>query len=148
MHETLYQKLQDYIRENNPDLLLALQEESRLSDYLREQIASVDSLIEQLLAENKALSLIGELCMAEMTKHLKPSRYNYLLSLLEQEYPAAHEKLLQNGLLTSELINMIAACDPVFDELHFSEENENDPLIYYAITGAVHEYLNRENENG
>lgn len=144
MQERLVRKLHDYIRDNNPDLLLTLQRENRVTDYLQENVSSVDGLINQLLAESKAPSIIEESCVAELTRHLRPSRFNYLKELLESVFPKDYERLHNNGLLTTELINMIAACDTVFDELNFSEENDNDRTLHYAITGAVHEYLNKE----
>jgi hypothetical protein len=144
MQEVLIRKLYDYIRENNPDLLATLEEENRLTDYLQENTASVDGLIKQLLTENKPPSQIEELCMAELTKQLKPSRFNYLKTLLEEEFQKEFVRLHESGILTTELINMIAVCDPVFDELNFSQENEDDRHLRYAITGAVYEYLNKE----
>ncbi len=146
MQERLIKKLQDYIRDNNPDLLLLLLEENRLEDYLQENVASLSELITALSEENKSHSIIEELCMEELTKPLRPSRYNYLFSLLEEEFTNDFERLQQKEILTTELINMITACDPVFDEMQFTEENENDRCLRYAVTGAIHEYLNSELE--
>jgi hypothetical protein len=144
MQELLIRKLHEYIRDNNPDLLLTLQEENRVTDYLHENVASVDGLLNQLLAENKAPSVILELCLEELTKPLRPSRFNYIKAILEEEFPRDYERFDNSGLLTNELINMIAACDTVFDELNFSDENEDDRTLRYAVTGSVHEYLNKK----
>jgi hypothetical protein len=144
MQEKLIRKLHDYIRENNPDLLITLQEENRVTDYLRENVASVDGLLNQLLAENKAPSVIEELCMEELTRPLKPSRFNYIKELLEEEFSKDFERLESSGLLTTELINMIAVCDAVFDELQFSMDNEDDRTLRYAVIGSMHEYLNKQ----
>lgn len=144
MQEILIRKLHDYTRDNNPDLLLTLQEKNRVTDYLHENVASVDSLINQLLAENKPPSVIEELCMEELTRQFKPSRFNYLKALLEEEFANDFEVLQDSGILTTEIINMIATCNPVFDELKFSTENEDDHYLRYAVMGAMHEYLNKE----
>lgn len=144
MQEIFIKKLHEYIRENNPDLLLMLQEENRLADYLQESVASIDGLINQLVTENKPPSVIEEACMEELTRHLKPSRYQYLKNILEEEFPNDYERLFERGLLTTEIINMIAASDPVFDELNFSEQNEDDRHLRYTITGVVFEYFKKE----
>lgn len=144
MQETLIRKLHEYIRENNPDLLLTLQEENRVTDYLQENVASLDDMIQQLFSENKPVLVIEQLCMDELTKPLRPSRFNYLKEVLEEEFPSAYERFRQHGVLTTELINLITACDEVFDEVNFSEENEDDRYLRYAIIGAVHDYLNKE----
>ena len=148
MQELLIRKLHDYIRDNNPDLLLILQEANRVTEFLSENVASVDELINQLVADNKPPSTIEELCMEELTRQIRPSRFNYLKALLEEEFSNEFERLQGSGILTTELINMVNACDSVFDELNFSEENDNDRHIRYAITGTVEEYLKVSSENG
>ena len=144
MQELLIRKLHDYIRDNNPDLLLILQEANRVTEFLSENVASVDELINQLVSDNKPLSTIEELCMEELTKQIRPSRFNYLKALVEEEFPNEFERWEQTGILTTELINMITVCDPVFDEMRFSTENEDNRNLRYAIIGAMHEYLNKE----
>lgn len=144
MEEILIRKLHDYIRENNPDLLLTLEEENRVTAYLYETVNSIDGMINQLLADNKTSSVIEERCMEEMTRPLKPSRFNYLKALLEDEFPGEFERLHHTGILKTEIINLITVCDPVFHEMDFSEENDNDRYLRYTVTGAVHEYLNRK----
>jgi hypothetical protein len=148
MQEILIRKLHDYIRENNPDLLAVLREENRVTEYLRENVDSIDSIITQLLADHRAPSVIEELCMEELTKQLKPSRFNYLKTILEEEYPSYFERLQQYGLLTTELINMITACDAVFDEFNFSATNEDDRQLRYAIMGELDDYLKVTSESG
>lgn len=144
MQEILIRKLHEYIQDNNPDLLLTLQEENRVTDYLHENVSSIDGLINQLVAENKPASLIEEVCMEEMTRSLKPSRFNYLKALLEDEFLTESERLNHAGILQTEIINLVAVCEPVFHELDFSDQNDNDPYLRYAIIGAVHEYLNQK----
>src|SRR5690348_4757354 len=133
MQETLIRKLHEYIRKNNPDLLVLLQAENHLQEYLHSTVASVDSLVEQLLSENKTPVEIEEICLDELTKSLRPSKYNYLKAILEEEFSNEFERLSQSGLLQTEVINLVAACTPVFEELDFSEENEDDYYLHYAI---------------
>ena len=141
MQEILIRKFHDYIRDNNPDLLVTLEEENRVTDYLHENVATIDGLINQLLGDSKPKSVIEECCMEEMTRQLKPSRYNYLKAVLEEEFPGEFERFMHTGLLQREIINLISVCDPVFHEMDFSEENDNDRYLRYAVVGAVHEYL-------
>ncbi len=141
MQEILIRKLHAYIRDNNPELLLTLEEENRVTDYLYENVAAIGGLLNQQLADNKPTSVIEEHCMEEMTRQLKPSRYNYLKAILEEEFPSKFERFHHTGILKTEIINLITVCDPVFHELNFSEEKDNDRYLRYAVTGAVHEYL-------
>lgn len=149
MQEVLVSKLLEYVRDNNPDLLFALEAADNLRVWLYEKAESVQPLSEQLKKDNQPQYIIIEQCLMEAKVELRPSRYNYILNLLEQEFEANYNSLDESGLLQHEVINMIGYCEPVFDDLKFSEENEDNRFIHYAITGMISEYLqsNSENEN-
>lgn len=148
MKEILIGKLLEYIRDNNPDILFALEAEDKLRSWLYEKSYSTELLIQQLKNDKQPDYIIQEICLDEMTRDLRPSRYNYILNILEQEFEKDYDQLVQSGLLQHETINMISYCNSTFDDLRFAEENEDNQFISYAITGAVSEYLesNRVNE--
>ncbi|SDW14012.1 hypothetical protein SAMN05444410_101327 [Hydrobacter penzbergensis] len=141
MQEVLIEKLHQYIAENNPDLLIALQEKGNVSGYLKEKIAEIDLLMNELLAINTPAYIIEERCMDELTKELRPSKFNYLISVLEEEFTSTYYRLKEGGLLTYEVINLIESCIPVFETFGFTLENENNRYLRYAIIGAVKEYF-------
>ncbi|MEI2822697.1 MAG: hypothetical protein V9F02_04625 [Chitinophagaceae bacterium] len=149
MQEVLVSKLLEYVRDNNPDLLFTLEAADKLRVWLYQKAESVQPLSEQLKKDNQPQYIIIEQCLMEATVELRPSRYSYILNLLEQEFEANYNSLVEYGLLQHEIINMIGYCEPVFDDLKFSEENEGNRFIHYAITGMISEYLqsNSENEN-
>ncbi len=148
MKEILIGKLLEYIRDNNPDILFALEAEDKLRSWLYDKAYSAEPLIQQLKSDKQLDYIIEEICLEEMTRDLRPSLYNYILNILEMEFERDYEQLLQSGLLQHEIINMINYCNSIFDDLRFVEENEDNQFIRYAITGAVSEYLesNRVNE--
>ncbi len=141
MQEVLIAKLHQYITDNNPDLLITLQQEGSVSGYLREKVAAIDLLVNELLASGTPAYIIEERCMDELTKELRPSKYNYLISILEEEFEADYYRLKESGLLTYEIINLLESCSPVFETSSFTEENENDRHFRYAIIGTVKEYF-------
>lgn len=141
MQEKLISKLLGYIRDNNPDILFALEAENKLRSWLYEKVNSVEPLLLKLQASKQPVYIIEEACMNEMIQELRPSRYNYILNLLEEEFINDYNLLLQSGLTQHEVVNMIAFCNSTFDDLNFSEENEENQFIRYAITGAIAEYL-------
>ena len=126
---------------NNPDVLLGLEQAGTTTQYLSEKVSSVDSLITQLNHEGKPPYTIEEMCMKELTEDLRPSRYNYILNILELEFEDRYNQFSESGLLLFEISNMIKHCNPVFDDLNFSEENEDNRFLRYAITGVIKEYL-------
>lgn len=77
MQQTLMNKLHEYIRENNPDLLFQLEEDGKVTEYLSDKISTVSSLIKQ--TENgKPTYIIEDACMDVMTQDLRPSKFNYI----------------------------------------------------------------------
>jgi Domain of unknown function (DUF1896) len=147
MQEILINKLLEYIRDNNPDILFALEAEVAVTTWLSEKVSIVDMLIIQLKEQQQPDYEIEEICMDIITKDLRPSKYNYICNLVEEEFEQHYLQLLQTGLLQHEVINMIHHCQSAFDDLKFSEETEDNQFLRYAIIGAVSDYLDSENEN-
>lgn len=72
-------------------------------------------------------------------------KFNYIRTVLEEEFENVFWRLKQQNILQFEIINMTVFCEHVFDELNFSEANENR-FLRYAIIGTVGDYLS-ESEN-
>ena len=141
MKEMLKEKLWAYIIINNPDLMIILKEDHSVTQYLDTKVNEVMPLAEQLLNEGKPNYIIEELCINVMTEDLKPSRYQDIRSVLEEEFPRDYERLKENGTLTYEVVNLIAVCEQVFIDFDFNKENEDNRFLKYAIIGQVHDYL-------
>ncbi len=141
MKEILISRFLEYVRDNNPDLLFALEAEDKLRLWLYSKAESVESLWQQMETDKQPAYIIEETCLNELTRELRPSRYSYILNLLEQEFENDYNMLVKAGLLQHEVVNMIGYCDSVFNDLKFSEENEDNHFIRYAICGALSEYL-------
>ncbi len=142
MQQILREKLWAYIVQNNPDLMIRLQEARGVTKYLEEKINAVMPLVAGLLSESKPQYVIEDLCMDTLTKELRPSRFLYIRSVLEEEFVRDYERPRDTGTLTYEILNMMEACKGIFDELQFSSENEDARHIRYAVIGQVHDYLN------
>lgn len=148
MKTLLIGKLHSYMVQHHTDLLIALQEDHRLSHYLGSKVDSISGLIQQLQQENRPGYVIEALCLEELTRDLRPSRFSWMRELLEDEFPQEHRQMQRSGILTYELINLTGACEPVFEVFGFGEEHEDLPALRAAITGMIAEYLeNQQQEN-
>ena len=149
MQQALITKLHEYIRENNPDLLFQLEEDRKVTEYLSDKISSVSALIKQM--ENcEPAYIIEDACMDVLTQDLRPSKFNYISNLLQEEFESTYNQIIESGTLKFEVINLINKCQSVFEDLNFSDENEDNQFIRYAILGTISEYLEgvtSENEN-
>ncbi len=149
MQQALITKLHEYIRENNPDLLFQLEEDGKVTEYLSGKISTVSALIKQ--TENgKPAYIIEDACMDVLTQDLRPSKFNYISNLLQEEFESTYNQLQESGAIKFEVINLINQCQSVFADLNFSNENEDNQFLRYAIIGSISEYLEgvtSENEN-
>jgi len=141
INDILINKLHEYIIENNPDFLLELQEGDSVTEYLNEKISSVRDQINYLTKIKSPEYVIEELCMRILSKDLKPSKFNYIRSLLEEDFETIYKQLKESGTLQFEVVNMIAYSKSVFEKFGFKEENEDDTQLRYEVTGAISEYL-------
>jgi len=141
MQEMLKEKLWTFIVHNNLDLMLNLQQDFSVTSYLEMKLFNVWPLVSQLLAENNPEYVIEELCMEELTKDLRPSKFNYIQGVLEDEFTQDFLRIKESGLLTYEIINLINESETVFETLGFTEVNEQDRMLRYAITGTIRQYM-------
>ena len=141
MQSVLMEKLRAYITEHNPDLLLQLQGNFSVTQYLEDKVASVMLLVKELLSEGKANYIIEELCMNELTADLRPSKFDYLKAVLEEDFPDDYNRMAEAGVLTYEVVNLIEACKEVFGTHGFTEENEDNRFLRYAVIAEIHDYL-------
>ena len=141
MQSMLREKLWAFIVHNNPDLMLNLQQGHSVTRYLDEKINGILPLAGRLLAEAKPQYVIEELCLNEMTKELKPSKFLYIRSVIEEDFPNDFQRMKESGVLTYEVVNLINACKDVFESFGFNAENEQDRHLRYAVIAEIHDYL-------
>src|SRR5438045_4035775 len=98
LRSVMTQQLINYIKENNPDLLLQLEKENGVDAYLADKINSID------------ISAGEEICMDLLTEDLRPSKYHYILSVLDEEFGSGYE---------SEAVKLVYICDPLLEEYNF-----------------------------
>src|SRR5665647_3415949 len=108
---------------------------------VEQKIFNAQPLAFQLLAENKHGYIIEELCMSELTIDLRLSKFNYILSVLEEEFEEDFLRINESGLLTYEIINLIIESETVFETLGFTEVNEQNRMLRYAIASTIRQYL-------
>jgi hypothetical protein len=139
MEQALGKKLLSFLATHHPDVLL--EQGQHIGSYITAQVASVTAMAEQLFAEQQPAYLVEEVCLQQLTAAYGPSRYLYLLSILEEEFTEVFSKWSSIGILPYEVINLQATCKEIFDKQGFSEASEGDRLLRYAVMGRIREYL-------
>ena len=92
MQEIFVRKLHQYISENNPDLLLQLENEGRVGKYLSDKVNTVSALFKQRDIR-KPVYILEDICMYIMTQNLRPSTFNYIINLLQEEFESTYNRL-------------------------------------------------------
>lgn len=133
-----------YVRANHPEILDDFDNDGLLMDWLNAKLELVMPTIQALKKKYRPEPQIVEVCMAELTTSLGPSRLNYIRHLLEEEFEVDHTRMAQAGILHFEAFNMLNRCRSTFDDLRFSAENEDNRFTRYAITGVLKEYLEEQ----
>lgn len=146
MRTILLEKLHGYIIDNNPEIMLNLQADFSVKNYLEQKILSIQPFLTELLSTGKPSYIIEELCLNALTADLRPSRFNYLGAVLEEEFEKEFLERRENGTLTYELVTLIGECEPIFESIGFTEVSEHDRHLRYLIIGAIAEYLYPEKE--
>lgn len=141
IQETLKQKLYKYVERNNPDILNDLGEVHVIGIYIENKVAGIANLLKQLKESNTPLHILEDLCMEKLTKDLKPSRYNYIMSILEENFEFAHQQLQKSGILEYEVSNMIACCEPLFQAFGFTVESEDNRQLKHAVIATIDKCL-------
>jgi hypothetical protein len=141
MEDLLKEKLWFYIIHNNPDLMFTLQDSYDVLGYLNEKVNGIKSILEDMLSEGTPQYIIEEICLNVLTEDLKPSRFLYLRSLLSEEFEKTYAAFQESGILTYEVINLIESCQPIFESIGFTKENEEDPTLRNALIGQIADYL-------
>lgn len=136
------EKLKADILINNPDMLPKFNSNYSFLDFLVDKIHSIYPMMQQLKEEGKPEHAIVELCLEELTKEFRPSKFRYVTDLMQAEFPEDYERLKKLGVLTFECVNVIEKCTPVFDTFQFSEATKDNRFLRYAIIAALHEHLN------
>jgi hypothetical protein len=139
MQEILIKKLHGYLKDNNPDLLIQLEETGKVTEYLSDKIKSVDGLLIEY--EGQPDYIIEEACMNDLTQDLRPSKFNYIRNILEEEFESSYQQFLGSGILQFEVINILHHCKKVFDTIAFTEDSEDSRELRYIITGSISDYL-------
>jgi hypothetical protein len=144
MLEALIHKLHTYLIENNPDLLLDLQEENRLTAYLQDKVKSVEQTLWQLQDSEAPQYIMEEILMDMLTEDLKPSRFNYVCSILQEVLPDKFEQLQEGGTLTYEGVNLVAECRSIFDSSGFSAATEASPVLHQVVADIIRQYFQKQ----
>jgi len=147
MQEILIRKLHEFMGDNNPDVLFKLQSEGKVTTYLKEKVSSIDPMLNELIRTNTDPFFIEELCMYSLTADLRPSRYNCVREILEEEFQTVYLQYNELGVLRFELISMVESLNQIFDSLHFSEANAESRLLRYAICGAIQNHIDSKKWN-
>lgn len=144
MQETLIRRLHDYMRVNNPDMLVKLQAEGKVTDFLKNKVSGIDSLLNELLVAGASPLSIEEICMKPLTEDLQPSKYAYVMSVLLDSFGATYVKWRKDNVLLYEVINILQGCEEYFERWGFNDDSTENALLLAGIKGHIRQYIKNQ----
>ena len=141
MVHQLKEQLWAHIIVHNPDLSEVLDQDYGILNYLEDKVDAVLPLAEQMLAEGKPEHVAIELCMGILTEDLQPSRYDYILLVLKEDFSGDYARFKAEGTARYHALQMTGVCKDIFDNLDFKEENMHSNLVYQSILIGMQDYL-------
>jgi hypothetical protein len=141
MREKLAGALRAHVRAHHPDLLLRLEEEKGLREYMEDSLDAVEILAGELLAGDRAPCLIEECCLDQLHAQLGPSKFELIRQLAEEQFPQQYRAFQRVGILVHELANLVEICQPLFEIIGLSPDGEDDGYLREALTAAMRGYF-------
>ncbi|MGN6437284.1 MAG: DUF1896 family protein [Agriterribacter sp.] len=125
-----------------PDLLLEVQESGQVNAFIQGKLEAIQPVVESLRNAGQPKYIIEELALDHLISTVGPSRFDYILQVLEEDFAELYSDMQGSGVFTYEAIGILLKVAHVFDELAFNEGNKDDRLLRYAIIGAIQEFIN------
>ena len=122
---------------------MQLQKDDALHAWVSDKIQEV----EMVLNESQTGQVNEDQFFDILTIDLQPSRFRYVRDLFETEFRDDYERMMEAGTLNYELVNLVSACHPLFEEFPLIEGMDNSQMDH-AVAGVIYEYLQNCDEEG
>lgn len=141
MYKVLREMLWAYIVHNHPELFFKLHEAYMARTFIEEKVLAIMPEAERKLAGGQPQEEVEDYCLQKLTASLGASRYRYLYSVLEEEFPADFNRLAESGKLTYELVKMAERFQDTFQDFGFSKQTLHNRHLRHAIIQRLADWL-------
>ncbi|NLU94856.1 DUF1896 family protein [Chitinophaga sp. Ak27] len=141
MEKLLKEALQRYVAEYYPDMVQQFTADVPLSTYLEDRVTLVRPLMDELIAQGETAQQIVDACMQQIIKDLPPSKYQYLLMVLQEEFPDDYKNFKTAGVLRYKMIQLIGHCQQAFEDFDFDTQVPPDHRLEHRVIGEIAGYL-------
>lgn len=124
-----------------PDLLLEVQENGQVEPFIQGKLEAIQPIIQSLKEAGQPIYIIEQLALDHLMGTVGPSRYDYIMDVLEVDFVQLYSEMQRSGVFAYEAIGILLKVTHVFDEFAFTEANKDDRFLRYAILGAIQEFI-------
>lgn len=147
MKNLLKEKLRKFIEEDHPEMVHQFSPDAPFSTYLDDQVALIEPLLDELQAAGQPDYILEQICFSEMVKDFLPSKYHYIKAVMEEEFPEEFNQLSELGVLKFSILNIIERAQEVFETFEFSQQNQDNRFLRYAMIVEIHDYILSQQKN-
>lgn len=141
IHNILANKLTDYLKENNFDLLVRLEQKDTLYDFVSARAQSATNLYFSKLANEDTPEAAQEEAFERLFEGIKFSRREHLIALLALEFPNFYNNLTSENE-DDTIDSLLKTCGDIYDQSFLNSENDSIlDVIYSQVTEKIKGYV-------
>lgn len=141
MKKTLIELFLAYLAEHYPDQILKLRKDKDFEGFVEASFEALEVDPEELVRQGIPVYQVQEICLKQLTDAFGPSRYDYLLTLLRDEFGAVLDDWKAEDLLPSKAVALLGDCEPAFELFGFSHDQDENEGLRDALITAIYRSL-------
>ncbi len=124
---------ESFLKDNHPELIIKLNGD--LNEFVDQHVSEAEELLESLTRDSVHTDAALESCYDLLKSGLKFSRYNYIDSLLKENFPEKVTSFTETGHYKHLVISLIYLCEKTFDSYAVDDNfSYNDSLNNELLT--------------
>lgn len=141
MKEKLTKLFIAYLAEHHPDMLYELKLKQELESFVKACLDGLDTDPDKMFKGGIPEHVIEEICLNQLAGLFGPSQYDYLISLLRDEFGYVLDNWKARDVLPSAAVALLENCRPLFEVFKFGQEDEDSQGLRDALIKAIYRSL-------
>jgi hypothetical protein len=147
MEELLTAGYYPYLHLDNPEILIKYPLVHRQVRELKGKVKKTSDQIREMMARGISREEIIDQSVELITSELRPSRFGYVCAVIASEFPKTFLKWVKIDELSDQVLDVLRACEPVFNLLKFKAHLAEQHSVYLTVTSFIGHYLKRKNRS-
>lgn len=144
MEELLTAECYPYLFLDNPEILIKDSQLFYKPRQLKKKVRETSQRIREMISGGIPRQEVIDQSVELITAELRPSRFGYVCVLIASEFPKTFLRWVKIDALAEQVLDVLSACEPVFNLLKFDALAAEQHSIYRTVTNFIGHYLKRK----